>query len=289
MINWLQVFSGTKASGINMEKEELLSLRKEFKKFKQRHYEDEEMILKTESDQDVGEENQDKIDEMINTKAKVNKDRLRSSVSAEVYGKFYQKGDFKPKVIKKSDDQKKRIQDIVLKSFIFSNLEEEDLNTVLDAMEEVNVKKGENIINQGDSGEVLYIVEVGELDCYKVFKKDESPVKVKEYAAGEAFGELALLYNCPRAATITARSDCILWSLDRETFNHIVKDAAIKKREKYEAFLKSIEILEQIDSYEMMQICDALKVHTFEAESTIIREVIFHNMVYILYNLLLSN
>lgn len=49
---------------------------------------------------------------------------------------------------------------------------------------------------------------------------------MKEYKPGEAFGELALLYNCPRAATITAVEDSELWSLDRKTFNHIVKDAA---------------------------------------------------------------
>lgn len=43
---------------------------------------------------------------------------------------------------------------------------------------------------------------------------------------GEGFGELALLYNAPRAATIKAIEDSIVWKLDRDTFNHIVKDAA---------------------------------------------------------------
>lgn len=50
---------------------------------------------------------------------------------------------------------------------------------------------------------------------------------MKEYHPGELFGELALLYNAPRAATITTLTNSILWSLDRVTFSHIVKDSTM--------------------------------------------------------------
>lgn len=83
----------------------------------------------------------------------------------------------------------------------------------------------------------MYIIDQGHLDCFKKFKEDEEEVKLKTYEPGEAFGELALLYNAPRAATIKAVDDCVCFALDRETFNHIVKDAANRKREKYENFL----------------------------------------------------
>ncbi len=58
------------------------------------------------------------------------------------------------------------------------------------------------------------------------------------------------MYNAPRAATITAKTDCHVWRLDRDTFNHIVKDAAARKREKFETFLSSVKILETMDPYE---------------------------------------
>ena len=61
---------------------------------------------------------------------------------------------------------------------------------------------------------------------------------------------MALLYNAPRAATITSDNESLLYVLDRATFNHIVKDAAIRKKEKYEAFLKKVSLLETLDDYE---------------------------------------
>jgi cAMP-dependent protein kinase regulator len=107
---------------------------------------------------------------------------------------------------------------------------------VIDAMEEKKFSEGETVITQGEDGDVLYVVDEGELDCYKRFgRKGEAEEKhLKVYLPGEAFGELALLYNAPRAATIRCKRDSTLFALDRLTFNNIVKDAAQKRRKIYE-------------------------------------------------------
>jgi cAMP-dependent protein kinase regulator len=83
---------------------------------------------------------------------------------------------------------------------------------------------------------------------------------------------LALLYNAPRAATIISDEDCLLWVLDRNTFNHIVKDSASKKREKYEKFMSEIEILSTIETYERSKISDAFKELTYKKGEYIIKE-----------------
>lgn len=95
-------------------------------------------------------------------------------------------------------------------------------------------------------------------------KEGDAPTHLKDYVPGEAFGELALLYNCPRAATIEAKTASELWSLDRRTFNHIVRDSAQQKRDKYEDFLKTVDILKSLDTYERSKIADALDEKWFE-------------------------
>lgn len=125
-------------------------------------------------------------------------------------------------------------------------------------------------------------MEEGELDCFKKFPDAEEPKYLKTYVPGEAFGELALLYNAPRAATIKAKSDCQLWVLDRNTFNFIVKDAAQRKRDKYESFLKSVPLLSSMDHYERSKLADAIKEEKFEAEDFIIRQGEAGNTFYII-------
>jgi cAMP-dependent protein kinase regulator len=196
----------------------------------------------------------------------------RSSVSAEVYGKFNKKEDFVPRVVTKTEEQYKRILDKVTQSFLFNSLDDKDLNTVINAMEEKKFQPGEAVIRQGENGDVLYLIEQGKLDCFKIFRKGEEPTYLKTYQPGEAFGELALLYNAPRAATIISNEECLLWALDRETFNHIVKESAMRKRERYEKFLKSVNILSSMDNYEISQISDALKTEKVKEGEYIIRQ-----------------
>merc|ERR1719359_69653 len=144
------------------------------------------------------------------------------------------------------------------------------MTVVLDAVKEVIVDEGTCIIKQGDNGDFMFICETGALECYVAKDGEEKMVKAVE--PGDAFGELALLYNCPRAASVEAAVDCVVWQLDRQTFNHIVKDGATRKREKYEKFLGNVSLLNSMGPYEKGQVSDALKPEEFADGAVVMTE-----------------
>merc|ERR1719235_3089089 len=225
-----------------------------------------------EEEEEEEEDDDDELDEIPESmkKPEGQMKTARASVSAEAYGAWNQKKAFTPPSYPKTDEQKKRIQEVLSKSFLFSALDGKEVTQVLDAMQEVKADPLQRLINQGDDGDFLFVIEEGILDCYKKIDGTEKLVKTCE--AGDTFGELALLYNCPRSASVESREKCILWQLDRETFSHIVKDAASKKRERYEAFLQQVPLLSSMDAYERSQLSDALVSETFEAGSKVVLE-----------------
>ena len=155
---------------------------------------------------------------------------------------------------------------------MFKTLEEKDMNIVIDAMEERKYNADDVVIQQGDDGSELYVVYEGELNCSKIFSGKTESTFLKKYNPGEVFGELCLLYNTPRAASIVSNTNCVLFSLDRETFNHIVKDAAMQNRTKFEEFLNRVEVLQGLDTYERNKLCDCLVIQNFGTGEYIIKE-----------------
>lgn len=113
----------------------------------------------------------------------------RSSVSAEVFGKNNKKEDFKARVIPKAPAARLQIKERLLQSFLFKGLEERDLETCIDAMDVKQYFSGQNVINQGEEGNELFVVESGSLDCSKLNKGSSSPQFLLTYRPGMAFGE----------------------------------------------------------------------------------------------------
>jgi len=174
-------------------------------------------------------------------------------------------------VIPKTSEQQQRIRSSVSTNFLFRHLDEEQYKEVVDAMSELVAPEGQDIIKQGAVGDYFYIVETGTLDVY-VQKPGQPKTKVASYSAGGSFGELALMYNAPRAATVTTTSACILWALDRITFRRILMDSTSRKRRMYEQFLEEVPLLKGLEAYERSKIADALESLMFDDGQTVMKQ-----------------
>lgn len=203
----------------------------------------------------------------------------RTSVSAESMlpsaDNTYQKV-----VIPKTETQLARIDKAISRNLLFKNLDEEQLKDVLDAMSEKKITTiGSVIIKQGDVGDFFYVVESG---MFEIFVQAQSGAddsgrgygkKVAEAKEGGSFGELALMYNAPRAATVVSNSpDCVVWALDRITFRRILMENTSRKRKMYEKFLETVHVLSALELSERQKIADSLDTCVFDKGAVVIRQ-----------------
>eukprot|EP00741_Cyanophora_paradoxa_P007232 tig00001094_g6996.t1 len=205
--------------------------------------------------------------------------KRRGSVSAEC--DTANPEDALPKrVFPKTEEEKRRIEKSIANNILFSHLDDAQRKEVFEAMFEAAKKAGEVVIKQGDEGDNFYLVDSGTFDVY--VKKEDKDALVLTLQDGGSFGELALMYNCPRAATVKARTDGKLWAMDRATFRRILMDTTSRKRKQYEDFLKNVPLLASMDFYERCTIADALMPVTFKKGETVINQGDIGDVFYII-------
>ena len=131
---------------------------------------------------------------------------------------------------------------------------------------------GENIIVQGEEGDLFYLIDKGTVDVFLRKGPDGEDEKVHTYHDGDTFGQLALMYNAPRAATCRAVGDVKLWTLDRHAFKVIIAGAALRKRERFMSFLQRVPILSSLNELELMTLADSMTEEKFDHGMVICRE-----------------
>lgn len=134
--------------------------------------------------------------------------------------------DFVPALVPKTDAELGRIKSAVKANFLFQHLSDTQSKMIFNAMVRTEVKAGEVVIQQGSAGDVFYIVDAGEYLVTVQAAAGSPPVEVMRYTAAggtnPCFGELAILHNKPRAATVTCVSAGALWAIDRRSFRAVL-------------------------------------------------------------------
>jgi len=102
--------------------------------------------------------------------------------------------------------------DLVRRVPIFAPLDDDVQEDLASRMEERKVKAGETLVTQGESGDEFFLIVEGEFDA-RVDGKS-----VRKMGPGESFGEIAMLRDTERTATVEASSDGVVMVLGRESF-----------------------------------------------------------------------
>ena len=101
--------------------------------------------------------------------------------------------------------------------------------------------------------------------------------------SGSSFGDLALMYNCPRAATIRTVSDCTLWTLDRVFFRQAMVTSSSNQNVQLSQFLSKLELFSSIGVQKLNQLARALTKQSYDDGQYIIRQGDIGDQFYVLH------
>jgi len=173
--------------------------------------------------------------------------------------------------------EKKMIRRAIKKNLIFDKMSSDERSEFLDAFEHIEVEKGTKIVTQGDKGDFFYIVG---MDSIVTFELDG--VKILEAEDGGTFGELALIYSSPRAATVIAMSSPTdLFRVDRKTFKSLLMDQIKTKEAQKNRLLEGVDFLKEMTELDRKTLGRAMTPNFFERDDVLVKKGDEGNAFYI--------
>ena len=173
----------------------------------------------------------------------------------------------------KDDETHAMLVNALKDQVLFAGMEEAHKLKIISKMWRIKVPKGTNIITQGDLGDNLYVLEKGKVDIMIRTADGKGMRKLDTLKKpGKCFGELALLYDTPRNASVVAADKTTLWVLDRITFRRILRNVTELRLKQYEEFLASVELLAPLSKQERSKIAEALDTLSFKDGDTIVTQ-----------------
>lgn len=188
----------------------------------------------------------------------------RAAVSAEASSS--EEVSYSKVVYQKTEEARQFIMMVVADSTLFAGASSSQRTELVDAMQERTCGVDELIIQQGDPGEHYFVVRSGE---YAVYLKQKGDTPVHKYKPGGTFGELALLYNKPRAATVKCVTPGVLYQLDRGTFRGVLIAGQKSTGDASLRILKKVPLLEGLTDQQYNQLLSVLTEEKYEDEQIV--------------------
>uniref|UniRef100_A0A8C9VTX8 cGMP-dependent protein kinase n=1 Tax=Scleropages formosus TaxID=113540 RepID=A0A8C9VTX8_SCLFO len=152
------------------------------------------------------------------------------------------------------------IKEAILDNDFMKNLEMSQIQEIVDCMYPVEYDKESCIIKEGDVGSLVYVMEDGKVEVTK------EGMKLCTMGPGKVFGELAILYNCTRTATVKTLTNVKLWAIDRQCFQTIMMRTGLIKHTEYMEFLKSVPTFQNLPEEILSKLADVLEEVSAEGE-----------------------
>ncbi|XP_056146631.1 cGMP-dependent protein kinase 1-like isoform X2 [Lampris incognitus] len=166
----------------------------------------------------------------------------------------------------KGKESRELIQRALLENDFMKHLEHGQILTIMDCMHPTSLAQGCCVIQEGDDGSIVYVLEEGKVEVTKEGKK------LCTINPGKVFGELAILYNCTRTATVTALTDIKLWAIDRQRFQTIMMRTGLIKHAQYMEFLCSVPSFQSLPEDVLSKLADGLEETHYSEGDYIIRQ-----------------
>jgi cGMP-dependent protein kinase len=144
-----------------------------------------------------------------------------------------------PNTIKTGEDMEK-IKAALNSHFIFTSLTEEDKDMVIQSMQLYSFQADSYVFMQSSRARSYYVIRTGSIEVFVNNKK------VNKIHAGEGFGELALLQDNPRSASLKCAEPTTLWGLDRETFRKVIEEMNVQVYQQNRNFLEKVGLLDSL-------------------------------------------
>ncbi|KAL5102990.1 cGMP-dependent protein kinase isozyme 2 form cD4/T1/T3A/T3B [Taenia crassiceps] len=171
-----------------------------------------------------------------------------------------------PKHYPKTAKTREILNQAILENDFMKNLDTSQVVEIVECMYSVNFATGNTIIREGELGSVVYVMEEGVIEV----SREGNPLRIISHPT--VFGELAILYNCMRTATVKAVNPCSLWAIDRKSFQAIMMQTGILKHQRHLDFLRSVPIFAQLASETLAKFVDLLEEVHYEPGEYVIRQ-----------------
>eukprot|EP00424_Heterocapsa_rotundata_P006256 CAMPEP_0168702558 /NCGR_PEP_ID=MMETSP0503-20121227/38589_1 /TAXON_ID=89963 /ORGANISM="Heterocapsa rotundata, Strain SCCAP K-0483" /LENGTH=167 /DNA_ID=CAMNT_0008748673 /DNA_START=44 /DNA_END=544 /DNA_ORIENTATION=+ len=132
-----------------------------------------------------------------------------------------------------SAENRRFLMKVLQKHFLFAALEDDERSSIIDYMRMERTGKNAVVFTQGQKGDCCYIIFSG---VYTVTIDDKN---LKQLRSKHTFGELAMLYNVNRTATVACQQDGVIWKMDGSTFRACMDKLSSKHIQRAMGFLDS--------------------------------------------------